>query len=114
MRVVLTDDLIEVRLALWERVLGLLGNIRVRREHVGEVHLVDDPLRETMMSGGLKVGLRLPWLLYVARNVRLDHAYVVRRGIPGISFTVTDGGRITNVLASTREASQIARSLTGG
>ncbi len=113
MRVLLSEDHIEVRLALWEKVLGLLGNIRVARTHVRDASVIDDPVREAMTSG-IKVGLRLPWLYYVARTLRLDQAFVVRRGLPGLSFAINDGGRLTRVLVSTRDAQEIARELSGG
>jgi len=113
MRVILTDERVEVRLALWEKVLGLLGNIVVARARVSDAHVVEDPVRETMMSG-IKVGLRLPWLYYVARNLRLDHAFIVRRNVPGLAFSVNDGGRLEHVLVSTQDAAQLARELRGG
>lgn len=112
MRVLLSDEYIEVRLALWEKVLGLLGNIRVARRHVGEAHVVEEPVREAM-GAGIKVGLRLPWLYYVARTLRLDQAFVVRRGQPGLAFHVSDGGRLTHVIVSTPHASELARKLGG-
>jgi hypothetical protein len=112
-RVLLSEEYIEVRLSLWEKVLGLLGNIRVARRHLGEAHVVEEPVREAMGSG-IKVGLRLPWLYYVARTLRLDQAFVVRRGLPGLAFDVSDGGRLTRVLVSTPHASELARELSGG
>jgi hypothetical protein len=109
-RVVLTEEHIEVRLAVWEKILGLLGNIRVARTAIDEAHMVEDPLG-VAMSAGIKVGLRLPWLCYVARTIRLDQAFIVRRGLPGISFAVADGGRLARVLVSTPDAQELARSL---
>ena len=111
-RVLLSEDHIEVRLALWEKVLGLLGNIRVARAHVGDVSVVESPVREAMTTG-IKVGLRVPWLYYVARTLRLDQAFVVRRGVPGLSFAINDGGKLTRVLVSTRDANELARKLSG-
>ena len=49
------------------------------------MHVVADPVREAMRAG-IKVGLRLPWLYFVARTITLDEAFVVRRGVPGLSF----------------------------
>jgi len=111
-RVLLSEDHIEVRLALWEKALGLLGNIRVARAHVADVSVVENPVREAMTTG-IKVGLRLPWLYYVARTLRLDQAFVVRRGVPGLSFAISDGRRLTRVLVSTRDADELARKLSG-
>ena len=113
MRLVLTEEHIEVRLSRWQKILGLLGNIRVARRDVTEAHVVEDAVREAMMSG-IKVGLRLPWFYYVARTLRLDEAFIVRRGVPGVSFAVADGGRLSRVLVSTREAQELVRALSAG
>ncbi len=113
MRIELSEEYVEVRLALWQKVLGLLRNIRVARAEVSDVHVVQDPVREAMRAG-IKVGLRLPWLCYIARTVRLDEAFVVRRGIPGLSFAVGDGGTLHRVLVSTSEAHELARRLQAG
>jgi hypothetical protein len=112
MRVRLTDDSVEVLLAPWEKALGLLGNIIVPREDVSDVHVVEDPVRQAMTSG-LKAGLRLPWLYYVCRTIRLDQAFVVRRGVPGLSFAVRNRRALRRVLVSTPEAESLARALGG-
>jgi hypothetical protein len=110
MRLVITDDAIEVRLALWQKVLGLLRSIKVPRADVSEVEVVEDPVREAM-GAGTKVGLRLPWLYFIARTIRLDKAYIVRRGVPGLAFTVRNQGALKRVLVSTPEAREIAQRL---
>jgi hypothetical protein len=109
-RVVIDQTTIQVRLRRWEKVLGLLGDITVPLEDVSEVRVVEEPLRETM-SSGLKVGLRLPWLLYVARTIRLDQAFLVRRGMPGLSFAVANHGALQRVLVSTPDAPELASRL---
>lgn len=113
MRVHLTEQQIEVRLTPIERALGLMGNITVARSHVSEVRVFDDPLREVMRSG-LKVGLRLPWLYYVCRSIRLDRAWAVRRGVPALSFAVRDHGALERVTVSAPEAYELARALEAG
>ena len=110
MRVRLTDDSVEVLLTRWEKVLGLLGNITVPRTDVSEVEVVPEPLRE-VMSAGIKAGLRLPWLYYVARTIRLDQAFAVRRGVPALSFAVRNHGTLQHVLVSTPDAEALARQL---
>jgi hypothetical protein len=110
MRVRLTDTSVEVLLSPWEKALGLLANITVPRTDVSDVRVVGEPLREAM-SAGMKVGLRVPWLYYVARTIRLDQAFVVRRGVPALSFTVRDKGALQRVLVSTPEAEELARRL---
>ena len=113
MRIELSDESIEVRLAPWQKVLGLLGDVRVARADLGDVSVVAEPVREAM-SAGVKVGLRLPWLYYVARTIRLDQVFVVRRGVPGLSLAIDGLGTVRRVLVSTPDAEQLARELRGG
>ena len=110
MRVLLTDEAIEVRLSRWQKVLGLMRDICVPRASIGDVAVVADPVREAM-STGMKVGLRLPWLYYAARTIKLDQVFVVSRRVPALSFTVSDGGPLRRVLVSTAEAAELARRL---
>jgi hypothetical protein len=112
MQIRVTAEQVEVRLAWWQKLLGLLRDIRVARAAIGDVRVVQDPVREAM-RGGVKVGLRVPWLCYIARTIRLDEAFVVRRGVPGLSFAVHDGGTLRRVLVSTPEAERLARELAG-
>lgn len=111
MRLVITEDSVEVRLARWQKVLGLLRSIKVPRADVSDVQVVEDPLHEAMQSG-VKVGLRLPWLYYIARTIRLDKAYIVRRGVPALALTVRNQGALERVLVSTPEARELAHRLT--
>ncbi len=109
-RVVLSEESIEVRLAPWQKALGLLRDVRVARADVSNVHVVADPVREAM-SAGVKVGLRVPWVYFVARTIRLDEVFVVRRGVPALSFAVGGGGKLCRVLLSTPDAAELARRL---
>jgi len=109
-RIEITDEYVEVRLAPWQRLLGLMRDIRVARDDISEVRVVVEPVREAMRAG-IKVGLRVPWLCFVARTITLDEAFVVRRGVPGLSFAVENGGRLRRVLVSTPEADELARRL---
>jgi len=110
-RIHVSEDYVEVRLAAWQKLLGLLRNIRVARADLSDVRVVDDPVREAMRSG-IKVGLRLPWLCYVARTIRLDEAFVVRRGVPALSFAVENDTALRRVLVSTRQAEALVQQLT--
>ncbi len=110
MRVQLTDETLEVRLSFWQKLLGLLGNITVSRADVSDVEVVEEPLRAAMTSG-IKVGLRLPWFYYVARTIRLDQVFVVRKGVPALSFAVHNEGTLRRVLVSTPDAQELARRL---
>ncbi len=110
MRIEISDDYVEVRLAPWQKALGLMRNIRVPRAAVSNAHVVEDPIHEATYAG-VKVGLRLPWLYFVARTIRLDQAFVVRRGVPALSFDVAGEGALRRVLVSTRQAEELARRL---
>ena len=111
MRVHLSQEKIEIRLTRLEKVLGLLGDIRVPLSEVSDVQVVENPLHEVMRTG-LKVGLRLPWLCYVCRSIRLDRAWVVRRGVPALSFAVRNHGALERVTVSTRDAAELARRMS--
>jgi hypothetical protein len=111
-RVHLSEEKIEVRLAPWEKVLGLLGNICVPCANLSDVRVLEDPLYDVMRVG-LKVGLRLPWLYYVCRTIRLDRAWAVRRGVPALSFAVRNHGALERVTVSTPDAYELARRLEG-
>jgi hypothetical protein len=112
MRIELSEQTLEVRLAWWEKLLGLMGNIRVARADLSDVRVVEDPMREAMRSG-MKAGLRVPWLLFVARTLRLDQAFIVRRRLPGLSFAVRNHGALQRVLVSTARAQELVRELRG-
>jgi hypothetical protein len=112
-RVIVSEESVEVPLARWQKVLGLMGSIRVPRADIGDVRVVSNPIRE-VMGTGLKAGLRLPWLYYVARTIRLDEAWLVRRGVPALSFSVRGAGALRRVVVSTPEAAALARRLRSG
>jgi hypothetical protein len=106
----LSDQTLEVHLARWEKILGLMGDIRVARADISDVRVVDNPIREAMGTG-IKAGLRFPWVIYIARTLRLDQAFVVRRRQPGLSFAVANHGPLQRVLVSTPRAAELAREL---
>jgi hypothetical protein len=110
MRARVSEDSVEVLLAPWEKALGLMGDIRVPLEEVSDPQVVADPIREVMRLG-VKVGLRLPWLYFVARTLRLDEAWLVRRGVPALSFSVSNHRRLRRVVVSTPDAEELARRL---
>lgn len=108
-----TADSVEVLLSPWQKVLGLMKDIRVSRADVSDVRVIDDPIGEVAGSG-LKAGLRLPGLYYVARTIRLDRVFVVRRGVPALSFSVANNQPLRSVLVSTPDAAELAVQLAGG
>jgi hypothetical protein len=111
-RVLVDENSVQVRLTRWQKVLGLMRDIVVARADVRDVEVVEDPVREAM-GAGWKVGLRLPWLYYVARTIRLDRAFVVRRGVPALSFAVHGEGPLEHVIVSTPQAGELAQQLRG-
>lgn len=112
MRIHLSDDAVEVRLSRWQKALGLMRDIRVARADLSDVHVIDDAIAPAMAAGA-KVGLRLPWLYFVARTIRLDEAFVVRRRVPALTFAVHDESKLRRVFLSTRNARELARELGG-
>jgi len=111
MQVLIGEDFVEVRLSRWQKVLGLMRDIRVCRSEISDVCVVAEPVREAM-TAGMKVGLRLPWLYFVARTMRLDQVFVVRRRVPALSFAVHGDGPLRRVLVSTPDAEQLAERLS--
>jgi hypothetical protein len=107
MRIIVTEDVVEVRLAPWQKVLGLLRDIRVSRGEISDAHVVLEPVREAMRSG-IKIGLRLPWLCYIARTIGREEVFLVRRGLAGLSLAVDNGTRLRRVLLSTHDAEDLA------
>jgi hypothetical protein len=109
-RILLSTATLEVRLSRWQKLLGLMRDISIPRAHIGEVHVLEDPIREAM-RGGLKAGLRLPWLYYACRTINLQEAFIVRRHRPGLSIAVRDHGALTRLVLSTPEAADLAQRL---
>ena len=112
MRIQVNEQAVAIRLSPWEKVLGLLGNITVPRSEISDVQVIDDPLGAAF-DAGVKVGLRLPGVIFVARTIHLDEAFIVRKGVPALSFAVGGEGRLRRVLVSTRDAKKLAAELGG-
>ena len=109
-RVQMSGQRLEVRLSPLEKAFGLMRDITVARSEVADVSVLEDPMYEVMRAG-LKVGLRLPWLYYVCRTIRLDQAWAVRRGVPALSFAICNQGVLKHVTVSTPQARELARQL---
>jgi len=103
-----TDDSIEVLLARWEKIVGLMKDISVPLADVTDVRVVGSPMREARGTG-LKAGLRLPGVYFVARTIRLDQAIILKRGLPALSFSVRNHPPLERVLVSTPDAKGLAR-----
>ena len=108
--ITISEQSVEVRLSRWQKVLGLLRDVTVARSQISEVAVEQEPVR-VAMGAGMKVGLRLPWFYYVARTLRLDEVFVVRRGVPALSFAVSGEGPLRRVLVSTPDADALAQAL---
>ena len=111
-RVILDDEQLQIRLAWWERLLGLMRNITLPLADVHDVEVEEDGVG-VATRGGIKAGFRLPWLYFVARTIKLDRAFIVRRGVPALAFGVSNHGALKHVLVSTPDARELAERLRG-
>jgi hypothetical protein len=109
-RVLIADGSLQLRLSWWQKALGLLGDIVVPLADMRAVTVVAEPVREAM-AAGIKVGLRVPYLYFVARTIRLDEAFVVRRGVPAVAIDIENQGTLRRLLVSTPEAGALAERL---
>ena len=112
MRVNVTEEAIEVRLAGWEKALGLMKDLRLPLRDIGDVRVVEKPMREVRGSG-LKAGLRLPGVRYVARTIRLDQVFLLKRGEQAVSFSVRGHEPLQSVMVSVPDAAGVAKRLRG-
>jgi hypothetical protein len=110
MQLEIADGRLEIRLSRAQKILGLMRDISIPFEEIAAVELVENPVREAM-SSGLKAGLRIPYVSYVARTISLDQAFIVRRGVPGLSLSLRDHGHLERVLVSTPDAAALAERL---
>jgi hypothetical protein len=109
-RVEIGAEAVVVRLAWWQKVLGLMRDITVALGDVDGAEVIEDPVRLAGRAG-IKVGLRVPFLYFVARTLRLDEAFIVRRGVPGLSISIGGEGHLRRVLVSTPRAAELAGEL---
>jgi hypothetical protein len=98
---------VAVRLAWWQKVLGLMRDIEIPLRDIDGAEVIENAVRVAGRSG-IKVGLRVPFLLFAARTMRLDEAFLVRRGVPGLSISIGGEGHLHRVLLSTPRAAELA------
>ncbi|HEY1833483.1 MAG TPA: hypothetical protein VGG08_03530 [Solirubrobacteraceae bacterium] len=110
MQLEIADGQLEIRLSRAQKIFGLMRDVSIPFAEISAVELVENPLREAMGSG-LKAGLRVPYVCYVARTIRLDEMFVVRRGVPGLSLSLHGHGHLQRVLVSTPEAQALVERL---
>lgn len=106
----LTRDAVVVRLSWWQKLLGLMRNVRVPLSDVNGAEVVEKPVRQAGRAG-LKFGLRVPFLYFAARTIRLDQMFLVRRGVPGLSLSIDGDGPLQHLLVSTPRAEELAREI---
>jgi len=106
-RVEIGQEQVVVRLSWWQKLVGLMRDIRVPLRDVDAAEVIAKPLGVATRAG-IKVGLRLPFVCYVARTIRLDEAFVVRRGPPALSISIGGQGHLRRVLVSTPRAQELA------
>jgi hypothetical protein len=99
-----------VRLAWWQKLLGLMRDIHIPLRDVERAEQVDGAVG-LVARAGIKVGLRVPALYYAARSLRLDEAFVVRRGGPALSISLGGESHLRRVLVSTSAAGELAREI---
>lgn len=107
MRLEIRPESVEVRLSWWQNLLGLMRDISVPLRDIDGAEVIENPVRVAGRAG-IKVGLRVPFLYFVARTMRLDEAFVVRRGVPGLSISIGGEGHLRRVLVSTPRAAELA------
>jgi hypothetical protein len=113
MRIELTQETLEIRLAAWERALGLMGNLSLPRSSITRADLRDDG-PAAVAHWWPKVGLRLPGILYIARSFDGRQRFIVRRGEPAVELEVGPASTPRVVVFSTPDAERLARELGPG
>lgn len=109
-RIELEHGAVEVRLSWWQKLFGLMRNMTVPLADVEGAEVVADGVRVAGRAG-LKFGLRVPLVYFVARTIRLDEAFVVRRGVPALSLSIGGDGPLRRLLVSTPRAEELARAI---
>jgi hypothetical protein len=109
----LVDDVLHVRLRPWQRVAGLLRDLRVPVADVSSVEVLPDGL--AAVRGLRAPGLALPSTRYGTwrrrRQGRTLLSYVaVDRGVPALRLGLT-GSRFADVLVSSPDAEAVAARL---
>jgi hypothetical protein len=103
----LDDSVLEVHLSRWEKVAGLLRDLRVPLDAVIDVEVVPDGLAA---AAGLRApGLALPGVTRYGtwRRRGSKHFVAVRRGMPALRLTLR-GQRFADALVSLPDAEDVA------
>ena len=107
----LTDDRLDVRFTLGEKVMGLVSDVSVPRSAVAGAAVVQSWRHEVR---GLRVGLGLPRVRLLGTWHWKGHKQLVdlRRGVPAVRVTLRDS-RYDELLLSTPDAVTLAAELAG-
>lgn len=111
--VAVTDQAVEIRLSLAEKVAALHGDLRLPRRSIRTATVVADGLAATR---GLKApGLSLPGRVRIGtwRGRGGNRFLAVRRGVPALRLELV-GERFGLVVVSTPDAAVLAGELTAG
>ncbi len=109
-RVEIGPDAVRVKLAWWQKLLGLMRDITIPFSEIDATEVIGDGVRVASRAG-MKVGLRLPSLYFVARTMRLDEAFLVRRGVPALSISLGGDSHLRRVLISSPRADELAEQI---
>ncbi len=107
MRVEIGPEAVLVKLTWWQKLLGLMRDISIPLSEVDGTEVVENGVGVAIRAG-IKVGLRVPFLYFCARTLRLDEVFVVRRRVPALSISIAGQGNLRRVLLSTPRAAELA------
>jgi hypothetical protein len=110
----LTPTTVEVHLTTFEKVGAVRRDFSIRRDAVTAAEVVPDPIA-SMRGHFLRIGIRIPGVMYVCTTDRGRHFWAIRRHTRAVHLEVTDGpGRLREVTISHREPEQVVAELNGG
>lgn len=89
MKIRLSDSSLRVELNLLEKVLALHGDVVVPRAQIIDVNVDPRPLRSTLRSG-IKMGLRLPGVIFLCTDLRRRRFWAVKRHQEAIHVVYED------------------------
>lgn len=109
MKVSLNNLSLRVELSLLEKVLAVHGSIVVPRAQIIEATVDEEPLRSTLRSG-IKMGLRLPAVIFLCTDLRRRRFWAVKRRLEAIHVVYDDGVR-RELTVCTADARELAAAL---
>ena len=102
-------DTVTLTLAPWEKITGLVGNLRVPRSAITSATAVDSGFRALR---GMRVGLGIPFVRAIGRWVGFGYKDWVSVA-PGPALVLElDGQRFDRAIVSAANATELAASLS--